>query len=255
MAAAASAALRSAAVAAVAVLLPAPLRVRKRALQAWLWGEAELRLLGRLCDPRALSLDVGANNGVYTYHLLRHSAGVVAFEPQPALADFLDRALDERVRVERVALSAADGLAMLRVPRARASTGMATVEAANRLVGQPSATLPVTKRRLDGYAFPRLGFVKIDVEGHELAVLEGGRGLLRRDRPNLLVEAEDRHRPGAVASVVGWLAREGYRAQFLEGGQLRPIVALGARGADGLGRAAAERGIGNFVFVHGSGTA
>ncbi|MGO8126768.1 FkbM family methyltransferase, partial [Rhizobium ruizarguesonis] len=55
--------------------------------------------------------------------------------------------------------------------------------------------ISVPTRRLDSYQFGPLGFIKIDVEGHELKVLKGSQAILNRDHPNLLIEAEDRHRP------------------------------------------------------------
>lgn len=227
--------------------LPARLRVKKRAWQAWLTGEPELRLLPRLCDPSALSLDVGANNGVYTYFLHRYSGGVVAFEPQPALAGLLAEAFAGAVRVERVALSAGAGAAALRVPIAGADSGMATIEAANDLGTAPCSVLQVPCRPLDAFDLPRVGFIKIDVEGHELAVLTGARRLLERDRPNLLIEAEDRHRSDAVTTLAAWLGELGYAGRFLAGGRLHPMAELGG---DAPGREAAARGLVNFIFVH-----
>ena len=172
---------------------------------------------------------------------------MVAFEPQPAFAGFLAEAFAGTVRIERMALSAAAGAAVLRVPALGAHSGMATIETANDLGDAPCLVLRVPCRPLDSFALPRIGFVKIDVEGHELAVLEGARELLERDRPNLLIEAEDRHRPGAVASIVAWLYDLGYAGWFLAGGRLHPIAALGTGEP---GREAAARRLFNFIFVH-----
>ena len=227
-------------------LLPASARLSKRALPAWLGGEPELRLLPRLCRPDELSLDIGANYGVYSWHLARLSRGVVAFEPQPGPADFIRRGLGGRVRVERVALSDAEGEVVLRVPRDRMQDGRATVEPGNTLDALDATEIVVPRRRLDGYDLPRVGFVKVDVEGHELATLAGARGLLERDRPSLIVEAEDRHRPGAVDSVAAFLAGLGYRGAFLRAGTLRPLHEIAA---GGLGAGAAAAGVNNFVFA------
>lgn len=227
-------------------LLPASARLSKRALSAWLGGEPELRLLPRLCRPDEHSLDIGANYGVYAWHLARHSKGVIAFEPQPGPADFLRRALGARVRVEQVALSDGDGEVALRVPRDRMQDGRATIEPGNTLAALDAAEIVVPRRRLDAYDLPRVGFVKIDVEGHELAALAGGRALIVRDQPTLIVEAEDRHRAGAVDSVASFLAGLGYRGAFLKEGALVPLDRLGG---ENLGAGAAAEGINNFVFA------
>ncbi|WP_246642623.1 FkbM family methyltransferase [Rhizobium croatiense] len=68
-----------------------------------------------------------------------------------------------------------------------------------------------------------VGFIKIDVEGHELKVLKGAEAILSRDHPNLLIEAEDRHRPNAVASVIDYLTPFGYSVYCLKDRRLRSL--------------------------------
>jgi FkbM family methyltransferase len=227
--------------AALVDLIPGNVRVAKRALVSWWRGEPELRLLPRLCPRDELALDIGANLGVYAWHLARLSAGVVAFEPQPGLAASLRDAFGDRVRVEQAALSDEDGEAVLRVPSERMMTGRATIEAANALDGFDTREVRVPTRRLDGYGLGRVGFMKIDVEGHELAVLRGADAVLRRDRPSLIVESEDRHRPGAVAELRRTLGEHGYRGFALCDGRLRDIGASAAASADAAPN--------NFIFV------
>ncbi len=232
-------------------LVPARIRVARRALRSWRDGEAELHLLPRLCSHERWSIDVGANNGVYAWHLARWSAGVTAFEPQPAHAAFLARAFGPRVTVEQVALSDSAGEARLRVPVARDEDGRATIEPRNTLARQAVAEYAVRCRRLDSYRLPPVGLIKIDVEGHELAVLRGAQAILERDRPNLIVESEDRHHPGAPGLVRDFLAAFGYTPHVCRNGRLLPLAAAPATGAQAGGvnfvyladcRAAAARG-------------
>ncbi len=230
-------------------LLPPAARVAKRAFQAWLGGEPELRLLPRLCQRQEVALDVGANYGVYTWHLRRWTNEVVAFEPQPVAAAFLRRAFGSRVRIEEVALSDERGEVVLRVPDDRILDGCATIEPSNALADISTSVVRVSRRRLDDYGFNRVGLIKIDVEGHELAVMRGGAELIARDRPSLIVEAEDRHRPGALSSVHSHLGALGYRGLFLNDGRLLPLEDLGFEAGDGLGARAAARGINNFIFI------
>ena len=56
-----------------------------------------------------------------------------------------------------------------------------------------------------------VAFVKIDVEGHELNVLNGAVELLERSQPVFLVEAEDRHRAEATRSVFEFFRSKFYR--------------------------------------------
>lgn len=228
--------------------LPPSWRLAQRAWRSWLRGEPELHLVPALCDRSRWSLDIGANNGVYAWHMARASAGVMAFEPQPAHARFLRRAFGARVKVEQVALSDTDGQVRLRVPRERMQDGRATIESSNPLAGFDCDEFTVARRRLDDYVLPRVGMIKIDVEGHELAVIEGAPMLLERDRPNLLIEAEDRHRPNAVADLCDRLGRLGYRPFVLLSGALEAYLPDPRRGAVARDGQAPN----NFVLLHDS---
>lgn len=207
------------------------------ALRAWkhfYFGEAELRLLPALCDREKLSLDVGGNLGVYTYFMARFSQSVMAFEPNPDLAARLRRGFGGRVRIEECALSDQEGTAVLAVPLIGGieEPGLGTIE------GESEASLPVGRKvevvthRLDDYLERPVGFVKIDAEGHELAVLEGGHSFVSTHRPSFLIEAEERHRKDALGTLTAYLEGQGYAGYFLMRRDLRSIETLKQLGPD-----------------------
>jgi FkbM family methyltransferase len=198
-------------------------------LVAWQVGyfDVELRLLPLLCDRTKVSVDVGASMGTYTVHLLNHSRKCYAFEPRPDDAAYLAWKLgsvrESRLRVETVALSDRAGEAQLRIPVDDA--GRSSIDTANPLeqVGA-LRVLTVPMRRLDDYEdMETVGCIKIDVEGHEDAVLRGARGLLVRDQPSLVVEIEERHKRDSVKTVTGYLRELGYKGFFFRGNRLNPI--------------------------------
>ncbi len=86
--------------------------------------------------------------------------------------------------------------------------------------------IEVAKKTLDDYNLRNVGFIKIDVEGHELAVLKGAIATLRREQPNFLVEIEEQHRHGAVQAVFGFFEQAGYTGFFLEDGARKPLSAF-----------------------------
>jgi hypothetical protein len=61
-------------------------RARKRK------GEPGLRLLPFLVDPDRLAMDIGANRGIWADEMARLTEAVWAFEPNPKLYAFLERA-------------------------------------------------------------------------------------------------------------------------------------------------------------------
>ena len=106
--------------------------------------------------------------------------------------------------------------------------------------------LEVETRRIDDYDLADVGFIKIDVEGHELAVLAGAAATLARHKPNLLIECNDEHQPDAVERLGAWLAAHEYMAAFVDGRALRPI--------DEYRRDVhwTKREIENFIAIHRS---
>ena len=70
--------------------------------------------------------------------------------------------------------------------------------------------MEVPVRTLDSFGLTSVGFIKIDVEGHELAVLQGACKTIALSHPILMVEVEDRHRHDAVHTVEEFLSDFGY---------------------------------------------
>jgi FkbM family methyltransferase len=215
--------------------------------------EPELKLLPSLCSRPGVAVDVGAHRGLYTYYLARLCTVVYAFEPIPALARRLRLATGPRVHVEEVALSQHRAKQQIRWPEGNFS--WSTIEAANRLELAEGSILSaeVESRPLDEYRLAGVTFVKIDVEGHECEVIAGATGTLRDCRPNLIVEVEDRHRPGAVAAVAAQLGALDYDGCFLDGGRLRPLAEFSSERDQpraNVSRAGKlGRYINNFVFT------
>jgi hypothetical protein len=70
----------------------------------------------------------------------------------------------------------------------------------------------------------RIAALKVDVEGHELAVLRGARRVLERHAPLVVVECEVRHvGEDGVRAVLQFFAERGYRGQFVRRGRLVPV--------------------------------
>lgn len=190
-------------------------------------GNPEYRIAAHLSLPTMISIDAGAYTGGFASVLADASLRCEAFEANPDNWPILEESLSgKNVRVHRCALSDVDGQVTLRIPLIDGTqvAPLSTVAPQNTLGGARVRTVTVPSCRLDGLDLPPVGFMKIDVEGHELAVLRGARTLLERDMPNLLVEAEDRHRPRAVTDLVAELTDLGYIAYFLLGRQLKPIA-------------------------------
>jgi FkbM family methyltransferase len=190
------------------------------------YGEVELHLLEHLCDRARDSIDIGANDGSYIHFMRKHSRRVYAFEPLPWLATALKRKFSRGVVINNIALSRSAGMAVLRMPIVDGVlvTGCATISPAAASTYSEHQEIHVPMAPLDAIFTGDAGFIKIDVEGHEEAVLDGARKTLRRCRPRMLVELDERLAPGAIGRVTAFFRAQGYNGHFVFRRQLLPIA-------------------------------
>jgi FkbM family methyltransferase len=137
--------------------------------------------------PEALILDVGANTGQFAAVVRAEAPRAVihSFEPHPvAFAELAAHAKGLRITAEHMALGDHDGEIEIfdyadETGSQHASVYRAVIEGVHR---RPAAGVMVRCARLDTLArergIARIGLLKIDTEGHELAVLRGARELL-----------------------------------------------------------------------------
>lgn len=212
-------------------------------------GEPELRLAPLLADKDRLALDIGANRGVWSHVLARAGAQVHAFEPNPKLFAVLDAAKPKGATAHQIALSDRDGEAVLKVPLyARGySNQHASLEDA-RVGDNAYGEVRVRTARLDTLELAPVGFMKIDVEGHERAVLEGARETIARDKPALVIELEERHTGRPIEESVAEVEALGYQALVVKNGRLRRLDGFDPD-ADHRARAEQPGYVFNFVFL------
>lgn len=169
-----------------------------------LGGEPELNLLVDLFERGGSAVDVGANRGLYSFQFSRLCNHVLAFEPNPDFALFARRALPANVKVYELALGAEAGEGVLKVP---VVNGVRRHREASLLYPtdqRPTIDISVEIRTLDSFSIRDLRIIKIDVEGTELAVLQGARETIARERPILIVEllaGRYRDQTGVIASI------------------------------------------------------
>ncbi|HEU0062013.1 MAG TPA: FkbM family methyltransferase [Hyphomicrobiaceae bacterium] len=171
------------------MLMPSPLYYRGRVADEAAWGEHELCALEKFVRRGGTAIDVGANDGVFAFAFSRLVDRVEAFEPNPDYAFFARRMLGSRAQVHEVALANRIGAAEFIVPLAEDGTELHLGGTLRQAQAQSKVLrFDVVVRTLDSYAFEEVRAIKIDVEGSEMEVLEGGRVTIQRDRPPLIVE-------------------------------------------------------------------
>ncbi len=165
--------------------------------QLWSFGSYEghfAELFSKLIRPGDRCIDVGANIGIHTIRMakLAGTAGeVLAFEPDEDLVSRANRNLSlnnlANVRLIRSAVTdAGGGTALLYRPAAQDSNkGRASLLPHHYLTGS-ARTVPTT--RIDDANKGPVAVIKIDVEGHEGAVLMGARETISKYGPCIIYE-------------------------------------------------------------------
>lgn len=206
----------------------------RRSLLLWQYmlrrpDEPDFKAFRKLCsDDRGLFIDVGANGGqsaVGFGTLFRHFR-IESFEPNPALwgeLDFVKTMLGHRFSYHRVGLGKERSTVVLHVPTfgnlpitTRASvcpsSAKRKLDALAEDLGERGqiqevlvAIIPFDDLRL------RPDVVKIDVEGHELAVLQGMSGTIAEARPSFLLE-----RNPAILDCQALLKDAGYEILYYD---------------------------------------
>ena len=205
----------------VVPILRGPLRGRKWTTgtlthQCWLGGyEPERQAeFARLIRKGDVVLDVGANVGFYSLLgavLAGREGRVIAFEPVGENVAHLRRhlslnELEDRVEVIEAAVANRPGLR-------RFTTG--EYRATGKLDGGGDIEIPAVSLddMMDEGRLSRVDFIKIDVEGAELEVLEGAMEMLKRFRPRLVVEL---HNPEMDRRCPELLRKLGYRIEPMD---------------------------------------
>jgi FkbM family methyltransferase len=214
--------------------------------------ERELWLVPAICDKQKIAIDVGANQGAYSYYMSKFSRNVIAFEPNTDLWKDLRRLLGREFHIEAAALSGKLSHATLRVDTS--NTGISTIEEKNDLSCAKDKKAIVFRvvetRPLDSFHFTDVSMIKIDVEGHEEAVIEGACDTIQRNRPVLIIESEDRHNPGAPRRLAETFSKLAYLVFYIKDRQLLEYNTLREEDADLKSLVTGgSTYINNFIFI------
>jgi len=205
--------------------LPSRLRLRLRYWLAAVDGlhEPELRMLPRLVSKTDLAIDIGANCGFYAFRMSKIFSKVYAFEINDELTGDLLKYNRGNISVVNVGLSSEAGETTLYIPvlNGLPLTGWASLAPGNYPDATDEIKKPVKIATLDSFQLGNVSFVKIDVEGHELPVLEGAKQTLAKHRPTVLIEIKEKNRP-AVFQLLSELKYERRNLEELTGVQGSP---------------------------------
>jgi FkbM family methyltransferase len=195
----------------------------------------EFSFLADVLKPGMCVVDVGANEGLFTLFFRKRvgpGGRVIALEPSERELIHLKRNLriNRFLDVDVVPLAVGDHVGRARLSLAEAG------HAGHNALGTPAAPwvsvvdqVEVEVSTLDTLSdarnWPRIDLIKMDIEGSELRALRGADRLLARDRPMLLLEAEQESlslRGASFSELLSWLVARKYRAMDFSSTDGRP---------------------------------
>jgi FkbM family methyltransferase len=157
------------------------------------WFEDEIKFVRGLLRPGQVAIDIGANYGVYTL-TMANAVGVdgkvYAFEPVAKTADYLKQSLDsnnfKQAEVLQLAISVSPGTGRISTQQQAELNALldgSTLESSEE----------VRLDSLDHFFSGRtdVDFLKIDAEGHEQMILDGGRDFFANNSPLVLYEVKE----------------------------------------------------------------
>jgi len=187
--------------------------------------ESEIELVKDFIKPKTDSIDVGVYRGVYSYEMSKYSQFVHSFEPNPIIFNDLNKnltKLSKKIKLYNCALSNQNKLMDLKVPIRNSQfgkknyeeyyeMGKATIHIENNF--QNFEKFEINTKKLDEIDFKnQISFIKIDVEGHEKEVIEGGLNIIQEFKPKLLVEIEKKYTGINVSTTINYINSLGYNS-------------------------------------------
>jgi len=156
-----------------------------------------------------VAVDIGANVGLWSRDLATRFARVVAIEPVEEFQECLRKNVPmENIEVWPIALGTEDTTIDMIITEG--NTGHSHIDKTTIGIGK------VKMQRLDSLWFDRIDYMKIDCEGYEMQILQGGEQTIRNHQPVIVVEQKlhtdtgitIETQYGAVDLLKSWGARE-----------------------------------------------
>ena len=158
-----------------------------------------------------VAIDIGANVGLWSRDLAQRFERVIAIEPVETFTECLKKNVPwQNLEVWPIALGTEDTKIDMIVTEG--NTGHSHVDLSTIGSGQ------VQMKKLDslGLNFDSIDYIKIDCEGYELQILQGGENIIKYHKPTIVVEQKlhtdtgitKETQYGAVDLLKSWGARE-----------------------------------------------
>jgi FkbM family methyltransferase len=194
--------------------------VVRRHLNNGSWERHISKILYDNALPNTNVIDIGAFIGTHTMALSdiskKGNGKVYAFEPQPwaclNIKENLKKNKIKNVKVYNIALSDKIGT----IQFCSDSTGGSSIcTERSKKLNSWNNVYNVKMKPLDKYNFKNISIIKIDVEGHELSVLNGAINTIKLNKPKILIEVWNR--PKRLRDFFDFMRKINYKVKKISG--------------------------------------
>jgi FkbM family methyltransferase len=159
-------------------------------------------------------LDIGANIGNHSLAFSHHCKQVFAFEPHPKTFRLLELNSMDVSNIHPINVGASDRTAKMKAADDHYNMGGARILDDSPVTGETDNQIEFSLIPLDSMEQLKnveIGFIKIDVEGHELQAFKGAKGLLEKHRPVIAFEQLEDAFDSGTSDVIEFLKDVGYK--------------------------------------------
>jgi len=182
--------------------------------------DQELSVLEREIFPklktRKCCIDIGANIGNHSLSFSKSFEQVIAFEPNPKVFDVLSLNARWNPKITPVQIGASNRQHFVEAVVPQGNLGAAQIVGSSTSI--EGETVRFECARVDEYISPDqfsdIGFIKIDVEGHEYEALLGCEAILKHAHPVLGFELLRQDYNKNAARIAQFLGDVGYSTFF-----------------------------------------
>tara|TARA_B110000967_G_C18720112_1_gene477178 strand:- start:36 stop:746 length:711 start_codon:yes stop_codon:yes gene_type:complete len=194
--------------------------VVRRHLKNGSWEKNISNILYDNALPNTNVIDIGAFIGTHTLALAdiskKGNGKVYSFEPQPWAYENIKESLKKNkiknVKVYNIVLSNEIGS----IKFCSDSTGGSSVcTERSKKINSWNNVYNVKMNTLDKYNFKNISIIKIDVEGHEINVLNGALNTILKNKPKILIEVWNR--PKRKKEFLEFMKKINYKVKKISG--------------------------------------
>lgn len=178
------------------------------------WGaKYEIRQFKKIIKfllNKRTAIDCGGHVGIWSKRLSPIFENVIAFEPVPRHIECHKKNCTEsNITLNEYALSNKESLVDMKVYTG-INTGKSTLEYKSDLVKNNSQIIQIQTKTLDSFNLSKVDFIKIDVEKHEVSLLEGATKTIENNNPIIFIEDHNYFYSRRKQNGINLLIKMGY---------------------------------------------